>query len=469
MVLNWPLRFGLACLTLAATGTLYAEGVIKTGWIEAGILIPIALFLMIATDSLSRAFGNILIFITALSLTVAFLDLILRPTFGHRLHYTPSNVSTHKLPELPIVARWDANVYADAESYGDLAAMVGDAALQERRRIVFRTDEFGFRNIPQSAAADVLILGDSFPAGGGTTDEETFARLLERKYGFRTYNLSYPGGPYDQFINFAIEWPRLKVASSLRMIWTFYTGNDLDDAGGENWNIESLPWRHGLSAWLVKYRTYRNRSPLNQWMEAMRLRLRRGPPDVIVRSLPDGRPVLFAEHQEIWGKRSRQEVEQHPNFDKLKRTLSAMRRLTTARHVEVTVLILPTKGEIYRWLLEAREPRAEDSHASGFALAVLDACREASIVCYDMKPYLLSEAQALYDTKGELLWWRDDTHMGKYAHEAMANYIATHLLRDYARMDSTPRALEDGTVVQTGGDEWQYDDWDAFGVIAAEL
>ena len=230
------------------------RGVLKTGWIEAALLIPIGLSL-IATGSFARVLQNLLVFITAISLALTTLDLILRPTFGHRLHYTPTNISSHKLPELPIVGRWDANLTLDTEGYGDLAAVAGDPALQERRRIVFRTDEFGFRNVPRQEPADMLVLGDSFAAGGGTTDDETFASLLETRYGFRTYNLSYPGGPYDQYINFAIEWQRLKVTTHPRMIWTFYTGNDLEDAGGEIWDIPHLPWRHGLSAWQVKYKT----------------------------------------------------------------------------------------------------------------------------------------------------------------------------------------------------------------------
>jgi hypothetical protein len=427
--MNLRLRFGLAVLALAATGALYAEGVIKTGWIEAALVIPIGLSL-VAHGSLARFLPNVLIFIMAISFSLTLLDLILRPTLGPRLHYTPTNFSPHRYPELPIVARWDADQTLDMESYGDLAAMVGYPALQERRRIVFRTDEFGFRNRPQTEPADVLILGDSYSAGAGTTDEETYARLLESHYGYHTYNLSYPGGPYEQFITFAIEWPRLKVASRPRMIWTFYTGNDMDDVGGETWDLSHLPWRHGIAAWQVKFKTYRNRSPLNQWMEALRIKFKGKPTDVIVRSLPNGQPILFFKGQEIWGNQSRTAVEQHSNFEKLKRTLAAMRQLTTERHVDVTVLILPTKGEVYRWLLEARKPQPEDAHPSGFALAILDACKTAQIVCHDTKAYLVSEALRLYDTEGKLLWWRDDTHIGTYGHRAIASYIADRVLNN---------------------------------------
>jgi hypothetical protein len=427
--MNLRLRFGLAILALVATGALYAEGVIKTGWIEAAIVIPIGLSL-VAHGSLARFLQNFLISISAISLSLTTLDLILRPSFGHRLHYTPTNFSPHRYPELPIVARWDSDQVLDMESYGDLAAMAGNPALQERRRIVFRTDEFGFRNLPQLEPADILILGDSFAAGSGTTDEETFARLLESTYGFRSYNFAYPGGPYDQFITFAIEWPRLKVTSRPRMIWTFFTGNDMDDAGGETWDISNLPWRHGIAAWQVKFKTYRNRSPLNQWMEALRIKFKGTSTDVIVRSLPNGQPILFFKAHETWGNRSRPEVEQHPNFEKLKRTLAAMRVLTTERQVDLTVLILPTKGEVYRWLLETRNPQPDDSNASGFALAVLEACKTARIVCHDTKAYLVSEARRLYDTEGKLLWWRDDTHIGKYGHGAIASYIADHVLNN---------------------------------------
>jgi hypothetical protein len=427
--MNFRLRVGLATLTIVATGVLYAEGVFKTGWIEAALCIPIGLSL-IATGSFARVLQNMLVSIIAISLSLTTLDLILRPV-GYRLHYTPTNITPHRFPELPLVSRWDPNQKWDTESYGDLAAMAGNPAFQERRRIIFRTDEFGFRNIPRSGATDLLILGDSFPTGVGTTDSETFAQLLESKYGFRTYNLSYNGtGPYEQFINFAIEWPRLKVSSRPRMIWTFYTGNDMDDTGGETWEISNLPWQHGFSAWLVKCRTYRNRSPLNQWMEGVRKKFWGKPADVIVRSLPDGQPVLFLGGQEAWGKRSRQEVEQHPNFEKLKRTIAAMRTLTAERNVELTILILPTKGEVYRWLLETREPQPDDSDPSGFALAVLEACKNARIVCHNTKSYLVSEAKRLFDTEGKLLWWRDDTHIGKYGHAAIAAYIADSVLNN---------------------------------------
>jgi hypothetical protein len=105
-----------------------------------------------------------------------------------------------------------------------------------------------------------------------------------------------------------------------------------------------------------------------------------------------------------------------------------MHELIKERHVQLTVLILPTKGEVYRWLLDAREPQPEDQNASGFAEAILEGCKKTGLVCLDMKHFLMSEAERLYKREGKLLWWRDDTHIGKYGHAALANYIAETVL-----------------------------------------
>jgi hypothetical protein len=423
--LNFRFRLGLVLMTAAATGLLYAEGVITTGWIEAAIVLLLCLFLF-ATGSVARVLSNMLIAITAISLSLTIFDFVLRPTFEDRLHYSPMNITSHVLPELPIVGRWDPLVTYEMEAYGDLAAMAGDPSLQERRNIVFRTDEFGFRNRPGARPADLVVVGDSFPAGAGTTDEEIFPRLLEDVYGFGTYNLAFPGGPYQQLINFTIEWPKWNVTPA-RMIWTLYTGNDLEDEGGTTWDLEHLPWQPGLPAWREQFKSFRRRSPIHQWMEAVRMQFRDKPTHVIVRRLPDGKPILFFRNQEIWANRSQHEVEHHSNYAKLQRTLAVMRELAEQRHVDVQVLILPTKGEVYRWLLEERLPRPEDAHTSGFGLAVLEACRTVGIACHDMKPYLVSEAKRLY-AEGKLLWWRDDTHINTYGHASLGAYIADNLL-----------------------------------------
>jgi lysophospholipase L1-like esterase len=105
-----------------------------------------------------------------------------------------------------------------------------------------------------------------------------------------------------------------------------------------------------------------------------------------------------------------------------------MKRLAAGRGIALAVILLPTKGEVYRWLLDEREPVREDSDPSGFAEAILEACDRLGLRCFDSKPYLVERARLLLQESGSLLWWRDDTHLNDHGHEAVAAFIAEQVL-----------------------------------------
>ncbi len=108
--------------------------------------------------------------------------------------------------------------------------------------------------------------------------------------------------------------------------------------------------------------------------------------------------------------------------------MASMQRVAHIRKVDLIILILPTKGEVYRWILEQRSPKPEDAESSGFAQAILGICKRLNMTCLDTKPYLVKEAWRQYQSSGRLLWWRDDTHFGEGAHEAVAAFIAKEVL-----------------------------------------
>ena len=206
------------------------------------------------------------------------------------------------------MGRWEPNLAVTDVVYGDLAAMTGDAGLREPHQMV---DPWGFRNAVVKNPTNILIPGDSFSAGAGITQQNMLSSLLETRYGYSVYNLSFPAcGPWQQYINFAIESPRLRFNADGVVIWLLYTGNDLDDDYGDTWNIEDLPWKSGFSAWKVTYKTFRRRSPIRQITDNLLSRLKRSEEmakKVLKGHLPDGRPVLFLKSQEEWGQRTRAE------------------------------------------------------------------------------------------------------------------------------------------------------------------
>ena len=116
--------------------------------------------------------------------------------------------------------------------------------------------------------------------------------------------------------------------------------------------------------------------------------------------LPDGRPVLFLKSQEEWGQRTRAEVERHHNFPKFVRTLEAMRQLTEQKGLKLVIVVLPTKGEVYPWILHGKNRLTEETLPSGFSQAVLSACDELGLRCFDAKPYFMQEAKRLWSSDG---------------------------------------------------------------------
>jgi len=426
-----PYRIGFVLLGLLGSAALYAEGVLKSGWLVVLLLIPPLWVMVSPSFGLRHKGAMVAMFMTCVALVAC--DLVGRPFADSYLHFNPANMFSRKLPNLSILGRWDTHVNYRGQAYGDLAAMKGEKEWREIREVVFQTDHLGFRNDKVHEPIDLIVLGDSFTAGTGTSQDKIFSRVLESSYGRSVYNMGYPGGPYDEYLNFAIESPKLAVRPQAELIWVFYEGNDLDDPGGETWDLSSLPWKSDVGAALVRYRTFRNRSPINQIMEGMRKRLWGKTDDVIVRTLPDGRPFLFAGWQELWGTRSQSEIEAHSNFTRLDTTMKAMQRLAIERNVRVSVLIMPTKGEVYRWVLEQRPAMPADALSSGFALAVLGECHRIQLRCFDIKGFLAAEAIRLYRSSEEVLWWRDDTHLSDRGHEAVAKFIAHEILMAESR------------------------------------
>jgi hypothetical protein len=79
---------------------------------------------------------------------------------------------------------------------GDLGHVRGVAELQRPREVVFSTDRYGFRN-PDALAAKVprvVVVGDSYVAGSGLSDEHTVASRLGIALGEPVYNYGLETG-----------------------------------------------------------------------------------------------------------------------------------------------------------------------------------------------------------------------------------------------------------------------------------
>jgi len=86
---------------------------------------------------------------------------------------------------------------------------------------------------------------------------------------------------------------------------------------------------------------------------------------------------------------------------------------------------VPTRPEVYRWLLEDRP----GPPPAGFASAVTDLCATLGIPCLDLTPLFCAEARRLDAAAGKYLWWHDDTHWNGRGHAFAARCIQERLLK----------------------------------------
>ncbi len=84
--------------------------------------------------------------------------------------------------------------FTEKNETGDLAR---GTAYEKSRKTKWITDEFGYRNLPNTSEyADIVVLGDSNTLGYRLNQEETLSSVLEAKTGLRAYNMA-PSGVYD--------------------------------------------------------------------------------------------------------------------------------------------------------------------------------------------------------------------------------------------------------------------------------
>jgi len=364
-------------------------------------------------------------------LGLALTDLSMRSFLTTKI-YGPRELFMFKWAPAPYLSRFSPNVSFTGVVTGDLAHNRGFQAYQTERTIVFKTDSYGFRNDyaeggQTQGPIDLIMLGDSFGTGVGTTQGETWASILGQRYQMRTYNLSMPeSGPWQELMNLKIESKRLHTDKKTIVLWALFSGNDLDDPYGDELTPSvSHSWWGPIHSTLL---TFRNLSPIRAVAEGFQWRLRhRSVNPVVARRLADGRNVLFRPRYQIAVERTYDQVKRHPNYSKLVAVIDEMKSFTDAVHLSVVVVMVPAKEEVYSWILNGTTMAANDT-SSGFSKAVAERCDADGLTFLDLKPLLVEEARREFGQSGQLLWWNDDTHWNGRGQEFAAFTVYDRLI-----------------------------------------
>jgi hypothetical protein len=395
-----------------------------------GAIIPIltVCFSLFAFYSRGNWAKQVAMALLSISLALTLCELVSRPIMAYMRDDRPKQISPHSMARLPQVYRYLKNVNYQGTYYGDLAIMARKKEWREPRDLRFITDSFGFRNDQkelqdQSRPVELIMLGDSFGEGLGTTQESTWATLLERNFGFKTYNLSMDGaGPWQEFVNLELEIDRLKTNEKTIVLWAFFTGNDLGDEYLPQLEKDELPWLSAVGSFRHSLKVFRDNSQLRRIV--MLPFAERPPEQVFTKPFLDGSALPFYHVHIRSSSMTFDDVVRHPNYEMLKATMGAMRKLAESKRFKVLVVSIPCKEEVYSWALEGKGPWTASKEPSGFARALKILSDNEHFKFMDLKPALIDASPREFQESRSLLYWRDDTHWNLAGNKVAASLVS---------------------------------------------
>lgn len=417
------MRWKLIGPTLVVAALPVVVGILRTDWLPLWALILAPVILLLGRDR-SR---ELLLAVSSIVVSMLLFDLVLRGFADDLLYPSAHARFVERRPEADDVHRYRAGSHHEGATKGDLTAMAGHDRAAESRAVRFDVDGRGYRNDGALAGkgVEVVVLGDSFGAGLGTTQDEGVAARLG--VGRRVYNLSIGGaGPREELLTLELEIDRIPLAPGARLVWLLFEGNDLDEAREGRLEIHPYPTpRRRIS---TVWSRFRKRSPLRQLVIRVEAALFPGEEATHVRSayLPNGDEILFFHPYDR--QRSLAEVEAHPRYRAFADLFGRVVDRARKGGLSPLVVLVPTKARIYPTDANGvAAPRREPLRARpGFAAAVEGLCRQVGVEFQDLTPAFVDEAARAWKRE-ELLWWRDDTHWNGRGHRLAASSIEARL------------------------------------------
>ena len=361
--------------------------------------------------------GLVLLIISSLVCLVVG-DLALRRFLTGSIYYRPDERLLEESSIWPEVFRFKKNRRLIQQSWGDLANFTCASDNQENKVTEFITDEYGFRNERGSlhSPPEIIVLGDSFADGSGTTQHKIFSNLLAAKLNKGVYNLGLPGTPWEEVRNLLMESPHLALTGSTVLIWMLFEGNDLDDYRIRD-EVTVPVKRNSWEQWRFSLQKFQSESPIRKLVSAL---WRGCPTKEYVAEFSDSRlgSVLFYRDYIKVMHYSRSQILELRGWKNMQYAFKAMRSLVSAYGFRVVVVLAPSKEEIY---LQPDEERSQ------LANLLENEAQESKFEFIDLRPQLVRGAINLSQTQSLLLWWKDDTHWNEEGHQLVADVLSEYL------------------------------------------
>lgn len=357
-----------------------------------------------------------LIGLVSVMVTITLADLVVRFAFPAGMPPRPYDYALHTYSRMPLVTRYAPNTRFEGEIVGDLGRVSGRDDIQIQRHVVFNVDAYGFPNADsRDDDLDLILLGDSFGVGYGTDAPATWGAVLENDFGLNVYNLSISDStPWQEYTNYLLEGERLGTTSQTVLLWALYSGNDLDGVYLDAFTRDQLPWMNTVQALTVDWTNYSIRSPLRNAIKRLTADPDAAPPLQLVDTHDGSTMLLYPGNKYL----TPEEAEQHPNAPLFKRTLEAMIALAQERGVQLVIVVIPSKEELY----DASSGNPE-LLPSGFSRMAQRISEDRGIPFLDLGSAFMSASPY----PAEELFWHYDTHWNPAGHRLAAETVMAFL------------------------------------------
>ena len=291
--------------------------------------------------------------------------------------------------------------------FGDMVSLDRQTGplIAEPRRVRFKTDSLGFRNDADYHQEPVLLVGDSFIAGSGNTQEDLVSAQLEQNYGIPAYNLAFPGELHS-YVRYVQSFFQAHQ-SNARVLLFLFEGNDFPpgrpkrstppkktDLPPSPFEIARLELKQSLKELLV----YRYGFSLYHILN------KRWRPD----SYPRVTVVKVRGHDNLYlgFMDGYIRVTKRAAYDGGDEFLAKLARIK--EHL-AGILFIPTKFRVYHDFLDL-EPRPPLPDAQWDY--VREQGRRLGVGCVNLTGPLKEESRRLL-AEGKLTFWKDDSHWNR--------------------------------------------------------
>jgi len=302
--------------------------------------------------------------------------------------------------------RYQPNVNITFPSpFGDLVAIGGDEfrSISEPRTIEFVTDGKGFRNRDEYRKGDTVLIGDSFVAGNGLSQELLVGERLSKRTGKKHYAIAFPAN----FVTYA----KMLAAHGLAAYVFVFEGNDFDDGDCAVFQPRKRKWQDEVRAGIpLATKTIAYKKKAARAWRALKKRWQGTVPTPRVSSRRvGGAEMLFLNHYV--------DITKRESFTPPPCVTEAF---SAVRHLVRGFVFLPTKYRIYASHLDDT-PEATLGHAQWEATERL--ARALDVPAFNMTPHLAAAADAALKS-GNFVYWRDDTHWNGLGTETVSEALS---------------------------------------------